>query len=64
MYATNTCTTCGKPAGRTGRALIPTVDEVGCGEICWVCLLDLLTRLRTSGDVTVFLARPAAVPQK
>jgi hypothetical protein len=56
----NTCSTCGKRAGRD-RALIPTVDEVGAGQICWVCLLTLLTQLRNSGDVTVFLARPTAV---
>jgi hypothetical protein len=58
---TRTCTGC-RSAGQ-GRALIPTVDEIGCGQICWVCFLTLLTQLRESGDVTVFLARPVAVPQ-
>jgi hypothetical protein len=56
---TNSCSTC-HGTGQ-GRALIPTVDEFGCGQICWVCFLTLLTRLRESGDLTVFLARPTAL---
>lgn len=59
MPDTNTCSTC--PSDGLGRALIPIVDEAGRSEICWVCFLTLLTRLRTSGDVTVFVARPQAV---
>lgn len=56
---TSTCSTCGNA---DQGALIHVVDELGRDEICGLCVITLLARLRTSGDVTVFVARPTALP--
>jgi hypothetical protein len=58
---TNTCSSCGAPAGRGADHLIPVVDELGRTEMCGLCLITVLARWPQSGDVTVFLARPTAL---
>ena len=60
--STGTCSTCGAPAAQA-QPLIHVVDELGRDEVCGLCVIRLLARIRTSGDVTVFVARPTAVPQ-
>lgn len=52
-----TCSTCGTPADQD-RPLIHVVDELGRDEICGLCVITLLARIRRSGDVTVFVAQP------
>jgi hypothetical protein len=58
-----TCSCCGfqshpdLPRHAT-RPLIDVVDELGTSVVCGLCLIGLLSRLGTSGDVTVFVARP------
>jgi hypothetical protein len=59
----STCSTCGAPAAQD-RALFPVVDELGRTEMCGLCLITVLARWPHAGDVTVFLARPVAVPHK
>jgi hypothetical protein len=55
-----TCSSCGSP-GSDRRVLFPVVDELGRSAMCGLCLISLLSRVRSSADVTVFVARPAAV---
>jgi hypothetical protein len=57
-----TCSSCGAPAAQD-RVLFPVVDELGRTEMCGLCLITVLARWPRSGDVTVFVARPAAVPR-
>jgi hypothetical protein len=58
-----TCSACGfEPhpglPRHAARPLISVVDEVGTSELCGLCVIQLLSRLGYSGDVTVFVARP------
>lgn len=60
------CSGCGyQPAPSASRCdrrlLIAVVDELGKSALCGSCLVMLLARLRSSEDVTVFVARPTAV---
>jgi hypothetical protein len=59
VAATSTCSNCGAPAAQD-RALIPVVDELGQSAMCGLCLIGLLARL--GREVTVFVARPTALP--
>jgi hypothetical protein len=55
------CHTPAIPAGPDARHLISVVDELGKSELCGLCVITLLARLGSSGDVTVFVSRPAVV---
>jgi hypothetical protein len=64
MPHTDSCSSCQTPSipsGPDARRLIPVVDELGTTVVCGLCVIPLLSRLSKSGDVTVFVARPAAV---
>lgn len=50
--------TCCSKCGFRRRALIPVVDELGASRVCDLCLIELLSKLGSSGDVTVFVGRP------
>lgn len=66
MSDTSTCSSCKSPAipsGPNARHLITVVDELGAAAMCDLHVIGLLSRLARSGDVTVFVARPTAVPR-
>lgn len=57
-----TCSTCGTPeipSGPTQRVLIGVVDQGGRRWVCTLCAVRLLSRVASSGDVTVFVASSA-----
>lgn len=52
----NTCTDCTQP---DQPFLIKVVDEDGSFLLCGLCVLQLVTRLGHSGDITVLVAHTA-----
>jgi hypothetical protein len=60
-----TCSTCryqpDPVAPRSDRRLlISVVDELGKSAVCSTCFVMRLSQLRSTADITVFMARPTA----